>query len=48
LRVTGHVALEFGSNAGEGKQGPEKALSNRECFLNKPYSIGGGRKDHVP
>ena len=26
----------------------EKALGNREYFLNKPYSIGGGRKDHVP
>jgi len=26
----------------------EKALCNREYFLNKPYSIGGGRKDHVP
>ena len=25
----------------------EKALCNREYFLNKPYSIGGGRKDHV-
>ena len=24
------------------------ALGNREYFLNKPYSIGGGRKDHVP
>jgi hypothetical protein len=26
----------------------EKALGNREYFLNMPYSIGGGRKDHVP
>jgi hypothetical protein len=26
----------------------EKAMCNREYFLNKPYSIGGGRKDHVP
>ncbi|KRR08466.1 hypothetical protein CQ12_40275 [Bradyrhizobium jicamae] len=26
----------------------EKALGNRDYFLNKPYSIGGGRKDHVP
>jgi hypothetical protein len=26
----------------------EKALGNREYFLNKPYSIGGDRKDHVP
>ena len=26
----------------------EKALGNREYFLNKPYSIGGGGKDHVP
>ena len=25
-----------------------KAFGNREYFLNKPYSIGGGRKDHVP
>jgi hypothetical protein len=25
-----------------------KALGNRQYFLNKPYSIGGGRKDHVP
>lgn len=25
----------------------EKALGNREYFLNKPYSIGRG-KDHVP
>ena len=24
------------------------ALGNRQYFLNKPYSIGGGRKDHVP
>ena len=26
----------------------EKALGNREYFLNKPYSIGRGQKDHVP
>jgi hypothetical protein len=26
----------------------EKALGNRDYFLNKPYSIGGGRSDHVP
>ena len=26
----------------------EKALGNREYFLNKPYSIGCARKDHVP
>ena len=26
----------------------EKALGNREYFLNEPYSIGSGRKDHVP
>ena len=26
----------------------ETALGNREYFLNKPYSIGSGRKDHVP
>jgi hypothetical protein len=26
----------------------EKALGNCEYFLNKPYSIGGSRKDHVP
>ena len=26
----------------------EKALGNREYFLNKPYRIGGGGKDHVP
>ena len=26
----------------------EKALGNREYFLNKPYSIGGSRKDYVP
>jgi hypothetical protein len=25
----------------------EKAMGNREYFLNKPYSIGGGMKDHV-
>jgi hypothetical protein len=25
----------------------EKALGNREFFLNKPYGIGGGRNDHV-
>jgi hypothetical protein len=26
----------------------EKALGNREFFLNKPYGIGGGRKDNIP
>jgi hypothetical protein len=26
----------------------EKALGNRDYYLNKPYSIGGGRKDQVP
>ena len=26
----------------------EKAMCNRAYFLNKPHSIGGGRKDHVP
>ena len=26
----------------------KKTLGNRDYFLNKPYSIGGGRKDHVP
>jgi hypothetical protein len=26
----------------------EAALGNRSCFLNKPYSIGAGRKDDVP
>ena len=26
----------------------EKALGNREYFLNKPYGIGGGRKEDVP
>ncbi|MBR1275603.1 hypothetical protein [Bradyrhizobium sp. AUGA SZCCT0283] len=26
----------------------EAALGNRDYFLNKPYSIGGGRSDHVP
>ena len=26
----------------------ETALGNRDYFLNKPYSIGGGRSDHVP
>ncbi|WP_028346069.1 hypothetical protein [Bradyrhizobium murdochi] len=26
----------------------EKALGNRDYFLNRPYSIGGPRKDHVP
>jgi hypothetical protein len=25
-----------------------KAFGNRAYFLNKPYSIGGDRKDHVP
>jgi hypothetical protein len=26
----------------------KKTLGNRDYYLNKPYSIGGGRKDHVP
>ena len=26
----------------------EAALGNREFFLNKPYGIGGGRKDNIP
>jgi hypothetical protein len=26
----------------------EAALGNRDYFLNKPYSIGGSRNDHVP
>jgi hypothetical protein len=26
----------------------EKALGNREFFLNKPYGIGSGRKDQIP
>ena len=26
----------------------EKALGNREYFLNRPYGIGGGMKDHIP
>jgi hypothetical protein len=26
----------------------EAALGNRDYFLNKPYSIGSGRSDHVP
>jgi hypothetical protein len=26
----------------------EAALANRDFFLNKPYSIGGGRKADVP
>ena len=25
-----------------------KAFGNRDYFLNKPHSIGGGRQDHVP
>jgi hypothetical protein len=25
-----------------------KACGNHEYFLNKPYSIGGERKDHIP
>ena len=24
----------------------EKALGNREFFLNRPYGIGGGKNDH--
>jgi hypothetical protein len=26
----------------------EAALGNREFFLNRPYSIGGGVRDNVP
>jgi len=26
----------------------EKALGNRDFFLNKPYGVGGGMDDHVP
>ncbi|MEA2767340.1 MAG: hypothetical protein QOD93_302 [Acetobacteraceae bacterium] len=26
----------------------EAALGNREFFLNKPYGIGGSRKDNIP
>jgi len=26
----------------------EAALRNREYFLNKPYGIGGGRKENIP
>lgn len=26
----------------------EKALGDREYFLNRPQSIGGSRQDHVP
>jgi hypothetical protein len=26
----------------------EKALGNREFFLNKPHSIGGSRNDDIP
>jgi hypothetical protein len=26
----------------------EAALGNRDYFLNKPYSIGGSRENHVP
>ena len=26
----------------------EAALGNREFFLNKPYGIGGSRKDDIP
>jgi hypothetical protein len=26
----------------------EAALGNREFFLNKPYGIGGGKKDNIP
>jgi hypothetical protein len=26
----------------------EKALGNRDYFLNKPYGIGSGRSDHIP
>jgi len=26
----------------------EAALGNRGYFLNRPYSIGGGKKDNIP
>ncbi|WP_247295558.1 hypothetical protein [Bradyrhizobium sp. 179] len=26
----------------------EAAMGNREFFLNKPYSIGGSRRDDIP
>jgi hypothetical protein len=26
----------------------EKALGNRDYFLNKPYGVGSGRSDHIP
>jgi hypothetical protein len=26
----------------------EATLANREFFLKKPYSIGGGAKDNIP
>ena len=26
----------------------EKALGNRDYFLNKPYGVGGRRNDNVP
>jgi hypothetical protein len=26
----------------------EAALGNREFFLNKPYGIGGSRRDNIP
>jgi hypothetical protein len=26
----------------------ESALGNRNYFLNRPYGIGGGRKDNIP
>jgi hypothetical protein len=26
----------------------ESALGNREYFLNRPYGIGGSRKDNIP
>ena len=26
----------------------EAALGNRQYFLNKPHSIGGGGNDHIP
>jgi hypothetical protein len=26
----------------------EKALGNREFFLNRPYGVGGGKRDNIP
>ena len=40
--------LGLRGNTREARSNCRNALGNREYFLNKPYSIGGGRKDHVP